>query len=125
MLFSWLRLRSRVKLSVPVEIVLNNGHKGKNIVKIYRSDAIESPFLFGVIFPRIYIPNNISNEELPYVIRHELTHRKRKDYLIKPIGFVLLSIYWFNPCVWVAYITISTGTDSLTRLLRRSQLNNM
>ena len=106
MLFSWLRLRSRVKLSVPVEIVLNNGHKGKNIVKIYRSDAIESPFLFGVIFPRIYIPNNISNEELPYVIRHELTHRKRKDYLIKPIGFVLLSIYWFNPCVWVAYIIL-------------------
>lgn len=101
MLISWLRLKKRVEMSVPVDIALDCGH-----IKIYQSEMIESPFLFGVISPRIYIPSRIADEELPYVIQHEMTHRKRKDYLIKPIGFLLLSVYWFNPCVWIAYIML-------------------
>ena len=103
---SWLRLRSCVKVSVPLEVVLNDNNKGKNIIKIYRNDKLESPFLFGIIHPRIYVPSSISSEELPYVVQHELTHKKRKDYLIKPAGFLILSVYWFNPCVWIAYIML-------------------
>lgn len=102
LLFSWLRLRSRVKMSVPLEIALED----KNKIKIYQSDTLDSPFLFGVVQPRIYIPSGISDNELPYVIRHEMAHRKRKDYLIKPIGFLLLAVYWFNPFVWAAYIML-------------------
>ncbi|MDE5698036.1 MAG: hypothetical protein K2I96_11605 [Lachnospiraceae bacterium] len=105
LLTSWLRLRNRVKMSVPMDISLEYGHTGR-MQKIYQNSAVESPFLFGIIKPRIYIPNNIAEEELPYVVQHELTHLKRKDYLIKPAGFLLLSVYWFNPCVWTAYIML-------------------
>ncbi|MDE7323340.1 MAG: hypothetical protein K2N73_11605 [Lachnospiraceae bacterium] len=102
MLISYMRLRNRVKMSVPTEVVTAENHS----VKIYQSDTVESPFLFGILRPRIYIPRSISSDEIPYVVRHELTHKKRKDYLIKPIGFLLLSVYWFNPCVWAAYIML-------------------
>lgn len=109
MLFSYMRLKNRVKMSIPADIVVDclNGTNDKNCsVKIYRSDTVESPFLFGILRPRIYIPSNISSDEIPYVIRHELIHKKRKDYLIKPMGFLILSVYWFNPCVWAAYIML-------------------
>jgi len=102
LLFSWLRLRNRVKMSVPLEIVLDNENK----IKVYQSDTLDSPFLFGVVCPRIYIPSSISNKELLYVIRHEMAHKKRKDYLIKPVGFLLLSVYWFNPFVWAGYFML-------------------
>ncbi|MDE7183646.1 MAG: M56 family metallopeptidase, partial [Lachnospiraceae bacterium] len=108
MLFSYLRLKSRVRMSVPTDVIIDydNMNEKHNSVKIYQSDAIESPFLFGILHPRIYIPCCISCDEIPYVIRHELTHKRRKDYLIKPLGFLILSVYWFNPCVWAAYIML-------------------
>lgn len=106
LLFSWMRLRNRVKMSVPLEITLDDENKIKTVIKIYQSDMLDSPFLFGIIRPRIYIPSNISDEVLSYVIRHEMTHRRRKDYLIKPVGFLLLSVYWFNPFVWIAYLML-------------------
>lgn len=102
MLTSWLRLKNRVKMSVPVNISLECGHTSMN-QKIYQNNEIESPFLFGIIKPRIYIPDSIADDELPYVVQHEMTHLSRRDYLIKPAGFLLLSVYWFNPCVWIAY----------------------
>lgn len=106
LLFSWMRLRNRVKMSVPLEITLDDENKIKTVIKIYQSDTLDSPFLFGIIRPRIYIPSSISDEVLSYVIRHEMTHRRRKDYLIKPVGFLLLSVYWFNPFVWIAYFML-------------------
>lgn len=105
MVMSWLCLKKRVRMSVPAEVALDCGDT-KISQKIYRSEAVENPFLFGIIKPRIYIPNRIAGEELSYVVRHEMTHLKRKDHLIKPAGFVLLSVYWFNPFVWAAYIML-------------------
>lgn len=105
MLISWLRLKRRVRMSVPVNVMLDCG-RTKISQKIYQSDTIESPFLFGIIRPHIYIPDSIASEELPYVVQHEMTHLKRRDYLIKPAGFLLLSVYWFNPFVWVAYVLL-------------------
>lgn len=105
LLTSWLRLKNRVKMSVPVNVSLECGPTGRN-QKIYQNSGIDSPFLFGIIKPRIYIPNGIADEELPYVVWHEMTHLKRRDYLIKPAGFILLSVYWFNPCVWMAYLAL-------------------
>lgn len=105
MVISWLHLKGRVKMSVPTDAALDGGGT-KISQKIYQSDAIESPFLFGIIKPRIYIPNRVDSDALFYVVLHEMTHLKRKDHLVKPAGFVLLSVYWFNPLVWAAYIML-------------------
>lgn len=105
MLISWFRLKRRVKMSVPVNVILDY-NSTKTSQKIYQSDAVESPFLFGIIRPRIYIPGSVAREELPYIVQHEMMHLKRKDYLIKPAGFLLLSVYWFNPFVWAAYVML-------------------
>ena len=67
-------------------------------------DNIPSPFILGIIKPVIYIPTGLCDEDLSYVISHEKAHIKRLDYIWKPIGFLLLTIYWFNPLMWVSYI---------------------
>lgn len=105
MCISWIRLKRRVRMSIPVNVALDCSSRSI-VQKIYKSSAIESPFLFGILKPRIYIPNGIADEELPYVVQHEMTHLKRRDYLIKPAGFLLLSVYWFNPFVWLAYLML-------------------
>ena len=89
---SWLRLHISVRTSLR--------HKGR----IYLCDDIKSPF--GVLRPRIYIPSGIEETTLQYVIAHETAHLKRLDHLWKPFGYLLLSIYWFHPLFWVAYILL-------------------
>ena len=74
--------------------------------EILLCDRIDSPFVLGVLRPRIYIPSTLGGCELEYVIAHEKAHIQRRDYLWKPLGFLLLSIYWFNPILWIAYILL-------------------
>lgn len=71
---------------------------------IYKSENVGSPFVFGIIFPKIYIPFNMDEKEAFYVISHEKTHLSRWDNLWKPLGFLLLTVYWFNPFIWLAYV---------------------
>ena len=73
---------------------------------IYLCDNIDSPFIFGIVKPKIYIPSGYSDEQMEYIIAHEKSHLKRKDHWWKPIGFALLSVYWFNPLIWVAYVLL-------------------
>ncbi len=73
---------------------------------IYQSERVTSPFILGVIKPRIYLPFKISEEDIAHVIAHERAHLLRRDHLIKPIAFLLLAVYWFNPLMWVAYILL-------------------
>lgn len=73
---------------------------------IYICDAVKSPFILGVIKPRIYLSSSLNEEEMDYIIAHENAHLKRKDYLWKPFGYLLLCIYWFNPLCWIAYIML-------------------
>lgn len=73
---------------------------------IYECDCIDSPFILGVIRPRIYLPSNMSELDREYVIAHERAHLKRRDHWWKPLGFLLLTVYWFNPVLWVAYILL-------------------
>jgi beta-lactamase regulating signal transducer with metallopeptidase domain len=101
-LFSWIKIKRKIADSVPTIITANDN----STTKIYQSDRIDTPFLFGLIKPRIYVPFGISENDLPYVIMHEKAHIRRRDYLIKPIGFLILSVYWFNPLVWLAYILL-------------------
>ena len=74
--------------------------------KIYECDRISSPFIFGVVRPRIYLPSGINGDDAILVIAHEEAHLNRLDHLWKPLGFLLLSVYWFNPLLWVAYILL-------------------
>ncbi|MBO5426692.1 MAG: hypothetical protein J6A25_14380 [Lachnospiraceae bacterium] len=70
---------------------------------VYLMDYIDTAFVIGVLRPRIYVPSNIDEDELEYVIAHEKQHIKGLDYIIKPIVFFIVSIHWFNPIVWMAY----------------------
>ena len=69
-------------------------------------DRITSPFILGVFRPRIYLPSSMNENDMKYVIAHERAHLSRLDHLWKPIGFLLLAVYWFNPIMWVAYILL-------------------
>lgn len=73
---------------------------------IYICDAISSPFILGVLRPRIYVSSNIEETQMNYVLAHEQAHLKRKDHWWKPFGYVLLAVYWFNPLVWISYILL-------------------
>ena len=65
---------------------------------------MKSPFILGLLRPRIYLSSGMEEVQLPYVIAHEQAHLRRGDQWWKPLGFVLLTIHWFDPFVWVAYI---------------------
>ena len=73
---------------------------------IYQSEKVVSPFVLGFFMPRIYIPFQMGAKDMECVIAHEKAHIARKDHWIKPIAFMILSFYWFNPLVWVAYILL-------------------
>ena len=70
---------------------------------VYSCDYIDSPFIFGIANPKIYLPSCLTAEELPYVLAHENTHLQRRDHLWKPLGFLILSVYWFHPVMWIAF----------------------
>lgn len=78
----------------------------KNDSNIWICDRINTPFILGLFSPKIYIPSTLNEEDTKYVISHETAHIKRLDFIWKPLGFLLLSFYWFNPILWVAYILL-------------------
>ena len=90
-LVSYLRLRRRVRVSLPVQ-----DH-------IYLCDAISSPFILGVVKPHIYLPSGLDEVQRQNVLAHEQAHLARRDHWWKPLGFALLAVYWFNPALWLAY----------------------
>ena len=90
-LVSYLRLRRRVSVSLPVQ-----DH-------IYLCDAISSPFILGVVKPHIYLPSGLDEVQRQNVLAHEQAHLARRDHWWKPLGFALLAVYWFNPALWLAY----------------------
>ncbi len=78
---------------------------------IYLCDSIQTPFLLGMLKPRIYVPSSLSATEREYVIAHERAHLHRRDNIWKPLGFLILSFHWFNPLVWVAYVYFSKDIE--------------
>ncbi len=73
---------------------------------IYQSENIPSPFVLGIIKPKIYLPFYIKEKDISHVIAHEKAHLLRKDHLWKPLGFLILSVHWFNPLVWLGYVLL-------------------
>ena len=73
---------------------------------IYQSENVCSPFVLGIIRPKIYLPYHMDSREVGHVIAHEQTHIRRKDHWWKPLGFLLLTIHWFNPLMWLSYVLL-------------------
>jgi beta-lactamase regulating signal transducer with metallopeptidase domain len=70
---------------------------------IYLADHIASPFVMGLLRPKIYLPSTLSEQEQEYIILHEQTHIKRLDHIVKIVAFLVLAVHWFNPLVWMAF----------------------
>lgn len=112
-IMSYLRLKQRVADAVIYSGDLcadgckeNSFEKHGKRYSIYQSEKVASPFVLGFFKPGIYIPFQMTDQDMECVIAHEKAHIARKDHWIKPIAFLLLSFYWFNPLVWVAYILL-------------------
>lgn len=73
---------------------------------IYESEYISTPFVLGIVKPKIYIPFNLSEQEREYILKHEQYHIRRKDQIIKICAYILCVIYWFQPLIWFAYFVM-------------------
>lgn len=91
LLVSYCVIRKKVQICIPVDHTLR------------LCDHIDAPFILGIIRPRIYLPSDLDPVTAAHVLAHEQAHLKRRDHWWKPLGFVLLSVYWFNPVLWLAY----------------------
>lgn len=92
--FSYFRLRRQIDTAV---LLRDN---------IFQSEAVSSPFVLGILRPRIYLPFQIGEQDLEHVVSHEKAHICRKDHWWKPLGFLLLIIHWFHPLLWLAYVLL-------------------
>ena len=113
-LVSFLLIYRRVATAIPVE---------KNIK---RSEFIDTPFVLGLVRPVIYLPACMASEDTPYVIAHEQAHIRRHDHWWKPLGFLLLSVYWFNPAMWLAYILLCRDIEAACdeKVIREMELDD-
>ena len=98
-LVSYLRLRHRVSVSMPA---------GEGV---YLCDIISSPFILGLVKPKIYLPSNLPQEQWDAILSHERAHLARRDHWWKPLGFALLTVSWFHPLLWVAYVLLCRDVE--------------
>ena len=96
---SYLKIRKRLLVVVPLRD------------NIFLADDIKSPFVIGLFRPKIYLPCNLEEKELEYIILHEQHHIKRLDHIIKALAFLALAIHWLNPLVWVAFTLASRDME--------------
>ena len=99
-LISYLQLKRRVRTATRLE---------KNI---RQSEYVTSPFVLGVFRPVIYLPYGLKQSHQDHIIAHERSHIGRGDHLIKPFGFAVLAVHWFNPLVWVAYVLLCRDIEA-------------
>jgi beta-lactamase regulating signal transducer with metallopeptidase domain len=78
---------------------------------VFETDAVGTAFVCGFIHPKIYVPANIGDANLSYILEHERTHIRRKDYLIKPLAFLALILHWFNPLMWLCFALMSRDME--------------
>ncbi|MBE5938879.1 MAG: hypothetical protein E7266_00645 [Lachnospiraceae bacterium] len=111
---SYIRIVRRVKPSINLD------------ENIYINDDINSPFILGIIRPRIYLPSDLSEQERACVVPHEKAHLKRGDHLWKPLSFAILTVYWFNPLIWVAYILLCRDIELACdeRVIKKMESDN-
>ena len=111
-LVSFLRLKSKIGTAI---LLRDN---------IYQSESVVSPFVLGIIKPKIYLPFNMNEQDMEHVIAHEQAHIRRKDHLWKPLGFLILTLHWFNPMVWLGYILLCRDIELACDEKVVKELNN-
>ena len=111
-LVSFLRLKNKIGTAV---LLRDN---------IYQSEAVVSPFVLGIIKPKIYLPFNMNVQDMEHVIAHEQAHIRRKDHLWKPLGFLILTLHWFNPMVWLGYVLLCRDIELACDEKVVKELNN-
>ena len=90
--FSYCKIRKSIRIALPLRD------------NIYIADDIKSPFVIGLLKPKIYLPATLTEEEQSYIVLHEQHHIRRGDHIFKALAFIALCLHWFNPLVWVAFI---------------------
>ncbi len=93
----YIQLKKKLRTATRLNIGMCGG------CEVFETDQIDSPFLMGLIKPKIYVPLGMNEQDLSYVLLHELIHRKRKDYIVKPFCFLAVVLHWLNPMVWVSF----------------------
>lgn len=91
---SYLRVKRRISTAVRLRD------------NIFQSENVVSPFVLGIVKPKVYLPFNIGGQDIDYVIAHEYAHIRRKDHWWKPFGFLVLALHWFNPFMWLGYVLL-------------------
>ena len=111
---SYVLLKRKVQTAIPLK-------KG-----IKQCEFVDSPFVLGIIRPVIYLPFDMAEGDMAYVIAHEKAHIRRRDHWWTPLGFLLLSIHWFNPLLWVAYILLCRDIEAACdeKVIRDMDKNN-
>ena len=94
MLVGYIRLRLRLRTAIKWED------------NVYQSESVSSPFIFGTVCPRIYLPFAMNETEMTHVLAHERAHLRRLDHLTKPFAYLILAVYWFNPLLWFSYVLL-------------------
>ena len=79
---------------------------------VYRCGSWGTPFVLGLLRPRIYVPEGMDDAALPQVLAHEWCHIRRGDHLVKPLAFLLLALHWFNPVLWAAYVLLGRDMEN-------------
>ena len=79
---------------------------------VYRCTQWSTPFVLGIIAPCIYVPESVSEEDLPQMLAHERCHIRRWDHVVKPFAFLLLAVNWFNPVLWAAYVLLGRDMEN-------------
>jgi len=97
---SYIRLKLRMRTAVMAEC------------GIMQSENVDSPFVLGMFRPVVYLPFGIDDSDMTHVIAHERAHIRRGDHLWKPLGFLFLSVYWFNPLIWIAYMLLCRDIEA-------------
>ena len=100
MLVSYLGIYRRVRTAVRLED------------NVYRCGSWGTPFVLGLLRPRIYVPEGMDDAALPQVLAHERCHIRRGDHLVKPLAFLLLALHWFNPVLWAAYVLLGRDMEN-------------
>jgi len=98
-LVSYIRLKTKVSTAM---LISDN---------VFESENIKSPFVLGIVKPKIYLPTHLLEDEHNYILMHEQIHIRRFDYLIKPFAFLVLCLHWFNPLVWLAFRLMSKDME--------------
>ena len=99
-LVSWLRLRRRLYDAIRAE----DG--------AWEHPAVDSPFILGVLRPRIYLPAGLTGQPRQFILCHERAHLRRFDHIVKPVCWIALAIHWFNPLAWAAFLLMSRDIES-------------